>query len=70
MFAKNEGRIDRVLRSTVGLILGFLGFGGVIGGTAGLVVGLLGLVPLVTGLMGFCPLYAVLGWSTCPRGAR
>ncbi|HSP34631.1 MAG TPA: DUF2892 domain-containing protein, partial [Thermoanaerobaculia bacterium] len=25
-----------------------------------------GLVPLVTGLVGSCPLYSVLGLSTCP----
>lgn len=29
--------------------------------------GLLGLVPLVTGIAGFCPLYAVLGISTCGK---
>jgi membrane protein implicated in regulation of membrane protease activity len=28
-------------------------------------LGWLGLVPLVTGLWGFCPLYQVLGLSTC-----
>lgn len=27
--------------------------------------GVLGLVPLATGLVGFCPLYRVLGVSTC-----
>lgn len=29
--------------------------------------GLIGLVPLVTGIAGYCPLYAVLGISTCGR---
>lgn len=38
MFVENEGRIDRVLRSTLGLIVVFPGFGGVIPGTAGLSV--------------------------------
>jgi hypothetical protein len=28
--------------------------------------GWLGVVPLATGLIGWCPLYAVLGLSTCP----
>ncbi|MBN21536.1 MAG: hypothetical protein CL678_09645 [Bdellovibrionaceae bacterium] len=28
---------------------------------------LLGLVPLATGLLGWCPPYAILGISTCPR---
>lgn len=28
--------------------------------------GLVGLVPLLTGLLGSCPLYTVVGFSTCP----
>ncbi len=28
---------------------------------------LLGLIPLATGLLGWCPPYALLGISTCPR---
>jgi hypothetical protein len=27
---------------------------------------LLGIVPLATGLLGSCPLYSILGISTCP----
>jgi len=26
----------------------------------------IGVVPLATGLMGWCPLYPILGLSTCP----
>jgi hypothetical protein len=29
--------------------------------------GWIGLVPLLTGLTGYCPVYAVFGWSTCRR---
>ncbi len=29
--------------------------------------GLIGVVPLATGLAGTCPLYSVIGFSTCPR---
>jgi len=28
--------------------------------------GLVGLVPLATGIFGFCPLYPLLGFSSCP----
>lgn len=31
---------------------------------------LVGLVPLLTGLAGWCPLYPVLGFNTCPARAR
>jgi hypothetical protein len=37
------------------LVVGFA----VIGGTAGIVVGVIGLIPLATGLIGWCPLYSL-----------
>lgn len=61
MFKTNVGGLDRAARLSAGLVL--LGFAatGVIGAW-----GWLGLVPLATGLMSSCPLYSVLGVSTCP----
>jgi len=32
--------------------------------------GYVGIVPLLTGLVSFCPLYAMLGLNSCPRGAH
>jgi hypothetical protein len=57
----NVGGIDRVLRIVVGLALIALTLTGAIG-----VWGWIGLVPLATAAMGFCPLYTVLGFSSCP----
>jgi len=57
----NVGGIDRILRIVVGLVLVALAATGTVG-----VWGWLGLVPLATAAMGFCPLYTVLGFSTCP----
>ena len=57
----NVGGIDKILRIVAGI--------GLIGATAaGLlpVWGYIGIVPLATGLMGWCPLYPLLGMSTCP----
>ncbi|BES73135.1 DUF2892 domain-containing protein [Marinobacter nanhaiticus D15-8W] len=62
---RNEGRIDRVLRVLVGLVLLSLTL---IGPQS--LWGLVGLVPLITGLVGYCPLYRVLGLNTCPMGNR
>lgn len=50
-------RVARVLLGGVGLSLVFMG--------PKTAWGYLGLIPLVTGLMGSCPLYTVLGISTC-----
>ncbi|PIE12782.1 MAG: hypothetical protein CSA70_08735 [Rhodobacterales bacterium] len=58
--AKNVGGIDRILRVVVGalLILGALmGYGAWMW---------VGVVPLVTGLLSTCPIYSILGMSTCP----
>jgi hypothetical protein len=59
--SRNEGSVDRVLRVIVGLILLSLVFVG-----PQTLWGLIGLVPLTTGLIGRCPVYYVLGITTCP----
>ena len=60
-FKINEGAVDRILRVVAGIALLSLT---VLGPKTGW--GLVGLVPLVTGLAGTCPLYSLLGLSTCP----
>lgn len=65
MLKTNVGSLDRVLRIVVGLALiawffvdqgtGFWHW-----------AKLIGIVPLLTGLMRTCPLYTILGVSTCP----
>lgn len=57
----NVGRIDRILRIVAGLVLIALTLGGQIGAW-----GWIGLVPLLTGAFSVCPLYSILGLSTCP----
>jgi len=57
----NEGVVDRSVRVLVGVVLIGLAVSGVVGPWA-----YIGLVPLVTGAVGLCPLYSLLGISTCP----
>ena len=59
--SRYEGTIERVLRVIVGLVLLSFVFVGPQTWS-----GLIGLVPLATGLMGSCPVYSILGISTCP----
>lgn len=54
--------MERTARIVLGLLLTSLAFWG----PANLWF-LLGLIPLATGLLGWCPPYALLGISTCPR---
>ena len=58
----NESSVDRMLRVVLGIVLLSL----VVVGPKTM-WGFVGLVPLLTGLVGFCPLYRVLGVSTCAR---
>ncbi|HVK31667.1 MAG TPA: DUF2892 domain-containing protein [Burkholderiaceae bacterium] len=57
----NVGAIDRIARIAIGLVLIALAITGTIG-----VWGWIGVVPLATAALGNCPLYSVLGVSTCP----
>ena len=64
MFSANESMMDRGLRVLLGLILLYLGWGGVVGGTLGVVFQYLGFIPLLTGIIGWCPLYTLFGFRT------
>lgn len=60
----NEGTLDRTVRVIAGIAILSLYFIGPKSPWA-----LLGLVPLATGLIGSCPVYTLLGVSTCPMKA-
>ncbi len=57
---KNIHSIERVIRVLAGIGLVSMAFVGPANNWF-----LLGLVPLLTGLLGWCPPYAMLGFSTC-----
>jgi len=57
----NVGGIDKVLRIAVGIALIVMAYMNVVG-----VWGYIGVVPLLTGLIGWCPIYPLLGISSCP----
>ena len=60
----NESNTDRIIRAVAGVVLLYLGFGGVLAGGLAIVADLLGVVMLLTGAIGFCPLYALIKFST------
>ncbi|MDE1964945.1 MAG: DUF2892 domain-containing protein [Xanthomonadaceae bacterium] len=57
----NVGAVDKWLRIGVGLLLIVWAV------TGGPVWAWIGVVPLATGLVNFCPLYKLIGVSTCKR---
>lgn len=64
MSLTNESMADRIIRVVVGLVLLYLGWTGVVGGTLGEVFKYLGFVPVLTGAIGFCPLYSIFKFKT------
>jgi hypothetical protein len=60
----NEANWDRIIRVILGVLLLYLGWGGVVTGGLGVFFKWIGFLPLVTGLVGFCPLYALLKFRT------
>ena len=56
----NVGGIDRILRALIGLVLIALAATNTVGWW-----GYLGVIPLATAAVGWCPPYALFGWSTC-----
>ncbi len=64
MLAKNVGTVDRIVRIVVGLVLLSLFF--MYPDASWRYYTLIGVVPLLTGLFSTCPLYSMLGISSCP----
>lgn len=65
----NVGSIDRVLRIAAGFVLLAFALGYIFPGTGWNWAGWIGVVPILTAVFGWCPLYTILGVSTCPRKA-
>jgi hypothetical protein len=65
MISRNQSSVDRAARLITGIVLLSLVFVG-----PQTPWGLLGLVPLLTAAVGWCPLYSVLGVSTCRPQTR
>ena len=57
-----EHPVERVIRVLVGVVVLSLVFIG-----PKTAWGWIGLLPMLTGVTGLCPLYTILGISTCPK---
>ncbi|WP_340066790.1 DUF2892 domain-containing protein [Ascidiimonas aurantiaca] len=62
---KNMGNADRIIRIVIAAALGILFYQGIIAGTLGIVLLVLAGVFVLTSFVGFCPLYAPFGLSSC-----
>lgn len=63
---KNMGSTDRVIRLLLAVVFAALYFTDTVTGTFGYVLLALGGVFVLTSVVSFCPLYTLVGFSTCP----
>ena len=61
---KNMGKIDRIIRMLLAIVVIILYMTGSITGVAAIILGILAFVFIVTSMIGFCPLYVPLKIST------
>lgn len=61
----NVGSVDKIVRIVLAIAASVLYITGVVSGPLGYVVLVVGAVLLLTALVSFCPLYRIIGASTC-----
>ncbi|MEI7543088.1 MAG: DUF2892 domain-containing protein [bacterium] len=62
MLKQNEGKVDRIIRVVIGVVLVAAGF--FVSGVTAIVLWVLGGIALFTAITGFCLLYMPFGIST------
>jgi hypothetical protein len=60
----NLSTLDRTIRVVVAALFAYLYFGGIVTGTLGIILLVFGVVFVLTAALRFCPLYAMLNFST------
>lgn len=62
---KNMGSADRIIRFVIAVVIAILYFTNILTGTLGIVLLVIAGVFMLTSLVSFCPLYTLIGLSTC-----
>lgn len=57
---KNMGRLDRIIRLVVSMILVALALSGVLSGSISVILLVIALILSLTSTVGFCPIYSLL----------
>lgn len=67
---KNMGSTDKTIRIILAVVFAGLFFSGTVTGLFGYILLALGGIFVLTSLFNFCPIYALVGVSTCPAPER
>lgn len=60
------GLADRIIRLVISAVFAALYFTGTVTGVVGIILLVLAAVFTLTSVISFCPLYTLVGFSTCP----
>lgn len=60
------GNVDRIVRLILAAVFGYLFFSSAVTGALGYVLVAVGAIFILTSFISFCPLYSLVGLSTCP----
>ena len=63
----NMGSVDRIIRVLIAIVIIALYFASVLSGTLAIVLLVVSGVFVLTSLISFCPLYTLLGITTCKK---
>lgn len=61
---KNIGKIDKMIRISLAILIAVLYFMDIINGTVAIVLGIIAIVFVVTSFLNYCPIWGVLGIRT------
>jgi hypothetical protein len=61
--------VDRIVRIVIGIALIAFALDYIYPNTGYNWLGWIGVIPIMTAVFGTCPLYSILGMTTCPRKA-
>ena len=67
---KNMGKIDRIIRLVLAVVIAVLFFTGQITGLAAVILGIAAIAFIVSGSTGVCPLYTPLKISTICKNCK
>lgn len=59
------GSADKMIRILIAIVIAILYYTNAISGTLAIVLGIIALIFALTSFISFCPLYTLLGISTC-----
>lgn len=63
----NIGNADKIIRIIISLLMGLISFMGIFSTTIGVILLVMAVFIILTSIFSFCPIYALIGISSCAK---